>query len=153
MNHWLTLRPSSIFWTKFVHSTNIENLGEIVFRYRKGRMIIKFNETNLVDTDGRGFLHIGDEHFRNFYIGNARQALESKNFTLEYGPALASIHGGDERTISFKRGSSESYVICHHDAWVTYCEIRSLGSVFDPQIMLGCLAFFWVEAEKERRWT
>ena len=154
MDHWITLRQRSILGFKLIHSTNIGDLGEMAFYYKGGRLVVKQNGKPVVETDGCDFLCVGDVVFRSRYCGKSREALASKSLTLEFGPPLAdSSNRRDVRTLHSSRGADESYSLHRRHGWTTHCEVISRGVRADPLTMLGCLAHFWVEAEKNRRWT
>lgn len=153
MDRWITLRPRSVFWPKLAHATNIGELSELAFRYKGGRLVVELGGRRLVETDGRDSLRVGEMMFLTRYSGQAREALVSLTLTLAFGPPLATDKQRDQRTLSSSRGADEAYAIYRHHGWSTCCEVRSLGSRVDPQVMLGCLAYFWVEADKDRRWT
>lgn len=153
VTHWISLAPRAVFWRKLVHSTNMGDLGELSFCYKAGRLVVELDGRRLAETDGRSSLQVGEVQFRTLYIGQSREALVSESLTLEFGPPLATNDGRDERTLSSSNAGDESYALHRHHGWMTHCEVRSLGSRVDPSTMLGCLAYFWAEAERDRRWS
>jgi hypothetical protein len=153
MENWIALRPRFIFARKLAYLTNVTSLKDLVFIYKNGNMVVKVAEKLLVTTDGRDTLRIGDQQFKNRFVKKSVERLESNSFSVGYGPVLAGMERSNNRELSCSRSEEESYVVLRHYGWVTHCEIKSTGKRADPLLMVGCLAYFWVEAEKERRWT
>lgn len=152
MAAWIRLQPRSVFGRKLTCSTNLA-LNGLEFRYERGLLTASHAGTVVVESDGRDFVRVGGLLLKNKHHRGIGDRLEADAYAVTLGPFIAEPSGFDVRQLSSDRNAEESYVVRRRHGWKTRCEIVSAGAVADPDLMMGCLVFCWVEADKDRQWT